>query len=136
MMCWAVTGPEGIKKVLGDVVQTLKRGEVYYRITSAKSFESLRKYRPKNYSELRDQKQLQRFVIASKYIKAQEKDKLNRAVKVVPEGSALFNHDINQIIYGDKVSFIDYKSLTAVIIENKGIADSQREIFKLLYQRL
>ena len=129
-------GPEGVKRVLGDVVESLKRGEVYYRITSAKSFESLRKYRPKNYSEVRDKKQLQRFVIASEYIQSREKNKLGRAVKVVPKGSTLFDHDINQIIYGDKVAYVDYKSLTGVIIENKGIADHQREIFKLLYQRL
>jgi hypothetical protein len=83
---------------------------------------------------MRDRKRLDRFVINNE--KAAEKMILGREVKTIPKEVDAFDYDINQIIYGNKVAFMDFNSDTAVLIENKKIADLQRAIFKVLYKYL
>lgn len=128
-------GKSGVLAVLDDVVRSLKRGDVYYRYTSAKDYETMLRYLPKEYRSLRDAKQLQRFVIAGAGIR-QPKPKLNRSYKTVPRSASSFDYDVNQVIYGNKVAYIDYSSLSALIIESSAIADLQRQVFLLLYRTL
>jgi hypothetical protein len=54
----------------------------------------------------------------------------------MPEDFGNFDYNITQIIYGDRVAFIDYNSETALVIESKVIADFQEHIFKMLYKKL
>jgi hypothetical protein len=54
----------------------------------------------------------------------------------MPEDIGPFDYNITQIIYGNRVAFIDYNSETAMIIESKSIADFQTRIFKSLYKGL
>ena len=61
---------------------------------------------------------------------------LERAVKVIPEGSDLFAYNVTELIYGTKIAFVDYNTESAFIIENPVIAAFQERLFKLLYQRL
>lgn len=129
-------GPQGLKMVLTDLLHTMKRGETYYRVTSVHSYDSLRQYLPENYTRQRNAKQLERYIITNENIAGQTKNLLDRAVKAIPPESALLEHDINVIIYGPKVAFIDYRTETAMIIESQTIADLQRELFLLLYKRL
>ncbi len=126
-------GKKGISLIFRDLVTSLPRESVYYRFTSNKDLEQVVKYLPRGYKETRDRKLLDRFVINNETAAKQEKTKLGREVKTIPEELDAFDYDINQIIYGNKVAFLDFNSDTAILIENKKIADLQRAIFKMLY---
>lgn len=127
-------GKKGISAIFRDLVTSLNKESVYYRFTSNKDLESITKYIPRDYREMRDRKRLDRFVINNE--KAAEKMVLGREVKTIPKEVDAFDYDINQIIYGDKVAFMDFNSDTAILIENKKIADLQRAVFKILYKYL
>jgi sugar-specific transcriptional regulator TrmB len=129
-------GKKAIAFVFEDIVRTLKRGEVFYRYSSRKATTNGDAYIPKSYRELRDRKQLQRFVITNELVSKGKRPRLERAVKVVPRKFDLFEYDVTQLIYADKIAFVDYSSQTAVIIENPSIATFQRKLFELLYNLL
>ena len=129
-------GKRGITAVFEDLVTTLKRGDIFYRYSSAKNIQRANSYLPHNYREVRDQKQLERFVITSETQATQREPSLGRSIKIVPKGFDLFDHDITQILYGNKIAFIDYNSETAVIIENGILAEFQKRIFRLLFSKL
>ena len=130
-------GKDGTKRVFEDVVKSLKRGDTFYRITSNKDGQEKRdKYVPRIYHKIRDSKKLERLVITNIQT-AQNKDKkLDRFIKVMPGEPGSFDFNVTQIIYGDRVAFIDYNSETAVIIENKAIADLQTSVYKNFYKKL
>jgi len=127
---------KGITSVFDDIVSSLRRGDTFYRYSSAKDVKAADKYLPGDYREKRDNKQLERLVITGEEQTKEKKPRLERGIKTVPKEYDLFDHDITQIIYGNKVAFIDYNSETATIIESKIFADFQRKIFKLLYRKL
>ena len=129
-------GSRGITFIMEDLVHSLKKGDTFYRYSSRKSTTSDEKYLPRDYKKIRDQKQLERFVITSEALSSQKKPSLDRAIKIVPEKYGLFDYDITQIIYGDKVAFIDYNTETAFLIENPIIAEFQKKIFKMLFDLL
>ena len=129
-------GKKGITFVFEDILQTLKKGDVFYRYSSSQSLTHSEKLLPKNYQERRDEKQLERFVITSDTIAKETKPQLERAVKTVPKQFGLFDYNITQLIYGNKIAFNDYGSESALIIENKAMADFQRQLFKTLFAKL
>lgn len=129
-------GKTSITFVMDDIVHSLKRGDTFYRYSSRKSTTSDEKYLPRDYKTIRDQKRLERFVITSEALLSQKKPRLDRAIKTVPEKYGLFDYDITQIVYGDKVAFIDYNTETAFLIENPIIAEFQKKIFKMLFDLL
>lgn len=129
-------GKKGIQFMFEDLVTTLKKGDIFYRYSSAKDSAKNEKYLPANYRKIRDQKQLERFVITNEFTSKQKKPRLERAVKLVPQQYGLFDYNITQIIYGNKVAFADYNTETAIIIEDPQIAEFQKKIFKLLYDKL
>ncbi len=129
-------GTKGIKQVHNDLVDSLKKGEVYYRYSSRNNATELPKYRTTYFVENMRTKQLQRFVIASSERAKEYSKNLNRLVKIIPPSFDLFDDNIYQLIYADKVAFIDFNSETATIIKNKKIAEFQKKIFKLLYSKL
>lgn len=129
-------GRKGLQIVYEDLVRSCKRGDTYYRYGSRKSTTNWRQYVPRGYLAERDGKQLQRFVITStKQDRAADRE-MNRAVKVVPPTHNLFQYDIVQLIYANKVAFMDYNTETALIIENAALAEFQKNMFKLLYEKL
>lgn len=129
-------GRKGLQAVYGDLVRSCRRGDVYYRYSSRRATTNWQRYFPPQYLAERDTKQLQRFVISSaKLDRTLERD-MNRAVKVVPPQYGLFEYDVVQLIYANKVAFMDYNTETALIIENPAIAEFQKKIFKLLYDKL
>ena len=65
-----------------------------------------------------------------------KKPRLERAIKVVPPKYGLFDFGITQLIYGDKIAFIDYNTDTATIIENPVIARFQATLFKIMFDQL
>ena len=130
-------GKDGTKRIFDDVVRSLKKGDVFYRYSSNKDGnEKKDKYLPRIYRKMRDEKKLQREVITNTQTAVHKKSSLDRFAKVMPNDFGPFEHNITEIIYGDKIAFVDYNSETAMIIESKRIADFQRQIFQTLYKKL
>ena len=128
-------GRDGIIAVYEDILNTLPMGGIFYRYSSS-SNERKKIYVPKNYGARRDAKKIERYVITNKMSAEKKKGKLDLAVKALPHGTDLFEYNITQLIYSDKIAFVDYNSETAIIIENGTIAKFQEKLFKLFYQRL
>jgi len=130
-------GTDGIKQVHQDLVDSLKKDEVYYRFTSNLGLKKFKEFLPKNYHKITEQKQLQRLIINNERVAKEDeayRPKLNRITKKIPGNLSKFEHDVNQIIYGNKVAYLDSNTETAFVIENKKIADFQRDIFKTLWK--
>ncbi len=128
-------GDQAIKDVFSDVVHSAKKEDVYYRYSSALSL-GRKKYVPKDYRQVRDQKKLERFIITDESSKNIYSMKLGKSLKTVPNSYNLFDLNITQIIYANKVALIDYNTKTVITIENIMIAEFQKKIFKLLYSKL
>ena len=103
-----VEGKEGIRSIFEDIVASLPKGGVFYRYSSTRGPHE--EYLSPRYKELRDQKQIERFVITSQERIQQKSKRLDRAEKAVPPQSGLFDYDIVQLIYGSKVAFVDYNT--------------------------
>ncbi|OGZ06879.1 MAG: hypothetical protein A2942_00480 [Candidatus Lloydbacteria bacterium RIFCSPLOWO2_01_FULL_50_20] len=133
-----VEGADAIRAINDDVVMSLKRGDIYYRYSSSKvtEHEWRHNYLSKKYRVFRDQKQLERKLITNVPNKMKKTPRLEREIKVVPPDFDLFEYNISQIIYGNKVAVIDYNTETAVVIENPTIAKFQEKIFQLLFRKL
>ena len=134
-----VEGQQGIMGVHDDIVETLKKGDTYYRYSSSiahRSPDPRNIYLSKKYRLLRDQKKLERKVITNLPNKLGKRNRLEREIKVVPSDFDLFEYNVSQLIYGDKVAVIDYNTETAVVIENPTVAKFQRKIFELLFRKL
>ncbi|KKQ35839.1 MAG: hypothetical protein US50_C0004G0028 [Candidatus Nomurabacteria bacterium GW2011_GWB1_37_5] len=129
-------GRKGIAYVFNDVVNNTKRGETFYRYTSEKDLKKVNSYLPKDYRERRDAKKLERLVISNPASGSQKRSRLERFIKFIPPECDQFEQNIIELIYGDKVAFIDLNSETSFIIENKSLAEFQKTIFKLLYKKL
>ncbi len=129
-------GVQGIRFVYDDLLRTLKRGDTFYRYSAQHEFAAGERYLPPQYRERRDAKGLQRFVITSSAVMKKKKPRLERAIKVVPPRYGLFDYGITQLVYGDKIAFIDYNTDTATIIENPVIAKFQATLFKILFDQL
>ena len=130
-------GPDGTKRIFDDVVRSLKTGDVFYRFSSNKDGQEKKdKYVPRIYVKMRNAKKLEREVITNAQTAKHKTPRLERFVKVMPNDFGPFEHNVTEIIYGDKVAFIDYNSETAMVIESKRIAEFQKQIFKTLYKNL
>ncbi len=129
-------GKKGIRSVFDDLVRTLKKGDIFYRYSSRRADAESEGYLPIRYREIRDQKKLERFVITNESLAKKKKQRLERATKYIPREYDLFEYDIIQLIYHNRVAFIDYTTETAVIIENDAMVEFQKKIFMLLYRTL
>jgi len=131
-------GKDGTKRVFDDVVRSLRKGDTFYRYTSnAKGVEKKDRFVPRVYWTMRDSKKLERLVITNEKTAKKKLEKLDRFVKTIPEDEEhKFEFNVTQVIYGDRVAFIDYNSETAMIIESKTIADFQKHIFESFYKKL
>ncbi|MES3006077.1 MAG: helix-turn-helix domain-containing protein [Patescibacteria group bacterium] len=129
-------GKEGIRNIYIDIVATLKKGDTFFRYSSAKDLAKAKKYLPKDYEKMRDSKKLERKVIMAQSKKALKKIKLERYIKSLPDESVPFDFNITKIIYGSKVAYIDYNTETATVIENEPTAMFEKSIFESLYKKL
>lgn len=131
-----LNGKAGVYAVYDDIVATLKKGEEFYRYNAASNDDLLKTGLPKSYIEQRESKQLERLVISCPdYIKSRE-PRLEDSLVVVPENFWPFDYNVSQIIYGDKIAFIDYTQPIATIITNPTLAKFQKDIFMMLYKQL
>lgn len=130
-------GEQGIRRVYEDLVTTLKKGDSFYRYESPRNYKAMRKYIPDEYKvRFRDNAEVDRYIITNEITKQQKLQRLGRWIKVVPAKYDLFDYDISQLIYGDKVAFIDFRSHTATLIESPIFAEFQKKIFQLLFEKL
>lgn len=129
-------GTVGITHVFNDVIDSLKKGETFYRYTSEKDLDLVNSYLPKGYRQRRDAKKLERLVISNPVSGKQKRSRLERFIKYIPPEYDLFQQNIIELIYGNKVALIDLDSKTSLIVENKPLAEFQKVLFKLLYKKL
>jgi sugar-specific transcriptional regulator TrmB len=126
-----------ITSIFNDITESLKKWDIFYRITSEVDTEKINKeYLPPNYREKRDKKELERYVIMSSNAWKNKKQRLERELKIIPKNIDEFQDNILLTIYADKVWFIDFNTETSILIENKQIADFQKKLFKLLFKSL
>ncbi len=129
-------GKKGIGVVFLDVVESLGRGDIFYRYSSARDQDHVNTYVPKRYRSIRDKKGLERYVITNKKAGSKKKPRMERDMKFINEEDELFDQNIIQFIYGDKIALMDFNTDSAVIVENAAIADFQKKLFKTLFRRL
>lgn len=129
-------GRKGIANVYDDILRTLKRGDTFYRYSSAKRKRSRNAFVPENYEARRDAKRLERYVITNKRSSSLKTQKLERYIRVIPAEFDAFEYDVTLLVYGHKIAYVDYASETGVIIENPAIAQFQRKLFQLLFSKL
>ncbi len=128
-------GKQGIRRVFDDLLNTLKRGDTFYRYSSRKE-PTDDTYLPSDYRQRRDEKKLERFVIANDTYVKTKKTRIERQIKVIPKSFGLFEYDVTTMIYKDKLAIIDYSSETAFIVDNPALAHFQQTLFRLLYYKL
>jgi len=132
----AYEGRSGVTSVFADLVDSQKRGETFYRYSSEKDLDRTNTYLPRDYRKKRDAKGLERFVITAPRIGKGKKVRMERAMKYIPEGFDLFDQDVIELIYANKIAFIDLNTETSFIVENTKLADFHKKLFRLLYQKL
>jgi len=131
-----LNGFDGIRAAFDDVISHMKHGGTFYRYTSERDLDAVNRYLSKDYRVLRDKKKLERMVISNPVSGMRKKPRLERFVKYIPPQADLFDQNIIQIIYGDRLLFIDLNTERVLIIENKALADFQKVIFRQLYVKL
>jgi sugar-specific transcriptional regulator TrmB len=129
-------GKKGVSYVFSDIVNSLEKGDTFYRYTSEQDLDKVNSYLPKNYRENRDAKKLERLVISNTVSGNRKKARLERFIKYIPPEYHQFNQNIIQLIYGDKTAIIDMNKETSIIIKNRLLADFQKTIFNALYKKL
>jgi sugar-specific transcriptional regulator TrmB len=129
-------GFEGIREAFDDVIRHTPRGETFYRYTSERDLDKVNRYLSDDYRIRRDTKKLERLVISNPQSGLRKRPRLERFVKFIPADRSLFDHDIIQLIYGKRVSFIDLNCEKVLTIENQALADFQKVIFEQLYRKL
>lgn len=131
-----LTGKDAVRKAFDDVIEHTPKGETFYRYTSEKDLAAVNHMLPKNYRLRRDAKKLERLVISNPVSGKQKRPRLERFIRYIPHDVDLFQQNIIQLVYGDRISLIDLNSLHTIIIENKALAEFQKVIFKQLYRNL
>lgn len=128
--------PNSISYVFSDLVNSLKKWDIFYRISSEINVEKSNSYLPSDYREKRDKKNLERYVITTQHTHSQKIPRLERETVIFPEEYEQFDENIQMIIYANKIAYIDYNTETTSIIENTKIANFQKKIFKALFNSI
>ncbi len=127
-------GRKAIEDSYMDLAQSLDKDELYYRYASVDKFTRDR-FLPKGYRALRNKKGLERLIITSAGASKETKS-LGASIKTVPVAYDLFEYNIGQVIYGDKVAIIDYDSQGVITVSHPKFAEFQKKVFKLLFSKL
>lgn len=130
-------GEDIVTVIYDDVLASCKKGDVFYRYESPSDYKKFDEWLPSKYfTRICKNKEIDKFVITNEKTASTKKKVLERIERVVPKDFDPFVYDITQIIYANKVAFIDFESRVAWIIENKRFAAFQRQLFKLLFRQL
>lgn len=130
-------GKNVVRSVYEDVLDSCKRGNIFYRYESPKSFLIQDAMLPPAYFErICKNKEIQKFIITNEKTLKTKKPVPERKAKAVPASLDIFDYDITQIVYKNKVAFIDLPGSTAWIVENERFARFQERLFRLLFEKL
>ncbi len=135
-------GPEGIRHAFEYLMENAKKNDIIYRYESPKDHRQNAKLYPEVYRKLATKNNLtghsllQKFDITNEATQARRSNYLERYGKAIPAKLDPFDYNITHLILNDKVAFIDYESKTASVIQSKRFADFQRQIFKILFNKL
>ncbi len=120
-----------------DVLATCKKGDVFYRYESPHNYIKNDTHLPPAYFErICRKKEIEKFVITNEKTAKTKPPVIERISKAIPAAYDIFEYDITQIVYNNKVGFIDFNTNTGWIIESATFAKFQRQIFKLLFRKL
>lgn len=128
-------GREGVIQVMEDSLTT--KGEIlcWSNVEIAKNT-FLTNYHP-TYLKKKISKKIHSKCLFDKGAYAQELKRKSkqqlREVRFIPDSEYKFENEIN--IYDDKVSIISPRDEIGVIIQNKAIADSQRALFYMAFEK-
>ncbi len=128
-------GRDGYTYLFDDIATTVPKGGTYVRYSSRKVGEGSFKI-SSLYKKNRVNKQIERKVITGAKKAASKSNRLDRFVKAVPPSFDLFEDNVSQMIYENKVAFVDHNTDTTFIIESEKIATFQRKLFMLLWKKL
>lgn len=127
----------GISDFYSDVVDSLPRGWVFYRITTEKDTKHIDDtYIPSDYKKRRDEKEIERMIIMSESNAKKKTKKLEREIHTLPDDKVIFDDDISFTIYGEKIAYIDFTKELSIIIEDATIAEFHKKLFRILYDSL
>jgi len=130
-----VRGRTSITEIFRDLVNSLGRNDIFYRYSSPPTGKVGDSYLPPDYRLIRDEKELERFVITSGERFRTRKTRLERGMKILPRFDQE-NLEATEIIYGDKVAFIDYATETGFVIQHEKFAKFTAVLFMELYKKL
>ncbi len=133
-----IEGKDGIRHIYDDMVRASKKGDSTYRYESPRDYHLLKRYYPESYWKRAagPEGEIEKYVITNEDTHSRRNKRLNRHSKAIPASYDAFDYNITQLIYKDKVAFIDFDTETATVIENKRFAEFQLKIFKMLYEKL
>ena len=129
-------GRKAVMYVFSDIIHTLSHGEVFYRISSEKDVSLANTFLPNNYREVRDKKQLERYVIMSEGGAKQKNPRLERELVTIPPEIDEFDDNISLTIYANKIAYIDFTTKSSIIIEHEALADFHKKMFRIMYMSL
>lgn len=129
-------GKEGVRAAFDDAINHMHKRGTFYRFTSERDLDAVNSYLSPDYRKRRDAKHLERRVISNPISGSKKSKRLERFIKFIPQESSLFSQNIIELVYNDRVAFIDLNKEEVMIIENKALADFQTVIFKQLYMKL
>lgn len=129
-------GKKALMYVFSDIVNTLWHGDVFYRVSSEKDVSKANTYLPKNYRDIRDKKQLERYVIMSEAGAKAKNPRLERELLTIPPELDDFEDNISLTIYGNKIAYIDFTTETSIIIEHAALVDFHKKMFRIMYMSL
>lgn len=127
-----------IKNIFLDIANSCQKWDTFYRYSSRIDIKntSIPQKDFEKYKTLRNQKQLQRYVITNQYLENLKTKKLDKEVVIIPPKFDIFEDNITKIIYSNKVAIIDYNTLESFIIESEIFAHFEKKIFMLLFKFL
>jgi sugar-specific transcriptional regulator TrmB len=132
-------GKDGIRRVYEEMMSLCKKGDVIYRYESPKNYLKNKDYYPRLYLHKAAgarESIIEKFVITNEKTHQLRHKRLERYSKFVPASFDLFEYDITQLIYHNRVVFIDYKREAANVIESTRYAEFQKRLFRLLFDKL
>ncbi len=130
-------GKTGIATAYEQFINNIeKRGKIY-RYESPRDHQVNKKLYPSLYWKRAGATgDVDKFVITNQKTDLKRRKSLNRFSKSFPSAKDAFEYNITQLIGNDRVLFIDFDTQTAIIIENKRLADYQKSLFKIFFDRL
>ncbi|MBP6888262.1 MAG: hypothetical protein KBC21_01025 [Candidatus Pacebacteria bacterium] len=130
-------GQQAIRMLYEELVSELKKGDIYYRYHAIDTDNwTSGKYVTQRARQIRDAKELERYVITNEANKKRKASRLNRHIKVLPQKHDLFTHNVGQVMYGNTTVIIDYNNEVATVIESEAIMLFQKALFKTLFHYL